>query len=505
MKYDAIVIGSGNGGLVAALTLQQKGKKVLLLEKHNLPGGFATSFKRGRFEFEASLHELCQYGTKENPGDVYRLFERLGIIDKIKMQEIDETFHVISLDTEEEYTMPTGIGNFITKMEEYVPNSTVSMSEFFELCKECKNALEYLNTANGQPDIEVMKKDYANFMKVAAYPVDRVLKALKMPKKAQNILSTYWTYLGSPTSELSFVHYAVMIYSYIEQHQVIPMQKSHELSLALYEKFILEGGVARFLSPVIKINVENGKAVSVITNDKKEYKADIIISNISPNVVYGKLIEADCVPKKARQLINSRILGGRGVSVYLGLNKTPEELGLTNYSYFIYHTLNSSKEYRRMTHLKGDNLVGVVMNNAVSNASPEGTTILYLTSLIFSDAFDQVVTKENYFELKEAIADNLIEIFETGTKVKIRDAIEEIEIATPVTFARYSGHPDGSIYGYLAKGLDNLLPRMINQKNENYIENLYFCGGFGPRLSGYSETYLQGEMVALQALKGKED
>ena len=43
-------------------------KKVLVLEKHNLPGGCATSFRRGEYEFEATLHELCQMGTGENGG-----------------------------------------------------------------------------------------------------------------------------------------------------------------------------------------------------------------------------------------------------------------------------------------------------------------------------------------------------------------------------------------------------------------------------------------------------
>ena len=67
-KYDAVVIGAGNGGLAAACRMAYAGKKTLLIERHNLPGGCASSFRRGRFEFETALHEICEWGTAENPG-----------------------------------------------------------------------------------------------------------------------------------------------------------------------------------------------------------------------------------------------------------------------------------------------------------------------------------------------------------------------------------------------------------------------------------------------------
>ena len=61
--YDVVVVGGGLGGLSAAAFLAKEGKKVLLLERQNVPGGYATSFLRGRFEFEISLHELSGWGA----------------------------------------------------------------------------------------------------------------------------------------------------------------------------------------------------------------------------------------------------------------------------------------------------------------------------------------------------------------------------------------------------------------------------------------------------------
>ena len=492
--FDAIVIGAGNGGLVAALTLQKQGKKVLLLEKGRVPGGFATSFIRGRFEFEASLHELCEYGTAENKGEVYELFENLGIAQKIHAKVVPETFAVYALKTNEFYEMPMGEEAFIAKMEEYVPGSKESMQTFFSLCREVKEALKYLNETKGHPETEVLMSKYPRFMVVAPYSLLTVLKKIGMPKKTIQILSTYWTYLGSPASKLSFCHYASMIYSYITKGPVTLENRSHEVSLTLSEEFASLGGVVKYLTGVKEILVENGEVTGVITQDNQKFLTKHIIANISPNEVYGKMIEKENVPVKAKKLVSQRTLGAQGVCVYLGLNKTKEQLGLSKYAYFVYETLDSDVEFKRMHSLYNGNLAATITDNG------EDSSILCLTSLLFGNAFSREVTKENYFAIKEQLAEDLITSFEKATHVSLRDAIEEIEIATPVTFARYGGHPEGTIYGYLASGSDNLLPRVMNEEKEVYIKGLRFCGGFSSRLLGYSSTYINGRDEAMKTI-----
>ena len=82
-EYDAVVIGAGNGGLTAAATMAQKGLNVLLLERHNIPGGAATSFCRGRFEFEVALHQLSGLGTPQKPGLLRMQLDKLGVTDDL--------------------------------------------------------------------------------------------------------------------------------------------------------------------------------------------------------------------------------------------------------------------------------------------------------------------------------------------------------------------------------------------------------------------------------------
>ena len=119
-QFDVIVVGAGNGGLAAAANTAKAGCKTLLLEKHNLPGGCATSFRRGRFEFEPSLHELCSVGTKEKPNTVYQIFEGLGA--EVEWRYEHDIFRTI-LKGENGYdvTLKAGIDAFCESVDQTVP------------------------------------------------------------------------------------------------------------------------------------------------------------------------------------------------------------------------------------------------------------------------------------------------------------------------------------------------------------------------------------------------
>ena len=130
--YDVIVIGAGNGGLTAGAQLAAKGTKVLVLEQHNLPGGFASSFVRGRFEFEPSLHELCDVGPTHDKGSVRTLLEDdLGA--SVDFVRVPEAYRLILTEEGLDVTMPFGIDEFIDAMDGYVPGSRSQVRAYFDL------------------------------------------------------------------------------------------------------------------------------------------------------------------------------------------------------------------------------------------------------------------------------------------------------------------------------------------------------------------------------------
>jgi len=489
-KYDLIVIGAGNGGLSAAACGAKKGLKVLVLEKQNSPGGAATSFVRGRFEFEPALHELCTVGTAENKGTIWNLFESLGA-DVEWCTGMDETYRLLVPEEGIDVTMPCGVQNFIAKLEKEVPGSAPSMTKMIQLGAEAAKAWEEKNKF--APGNEEFVKAYPNFEKLAGYSVSEVLDALEMPEKAKAIVNTYWCYLGASADTLDFISYARMLLGYIVYGAGMAKGFSYGISTAL-EKVICEnGGEILYNTEVERIIVENGKAVGVEVNNE-EIRADYIVSNAYPQFVFGKMMNADEAPVMAKKNAVANNLGLSFVTVYLGMNKTAEELGIDAYSTFISHTSDSAAIQAAATdttEYPGYVIVNC-LNKLVSDVTPEGTCQLFFTTPFFGRGWDNV-SAEEYGALKLKIATAMIEDAEKSMGISIKPYIEEIEIATPVTLARFLGTPCGTPYGYQVSPTCNGLGRQyLEQNGEETIPGLIFVGASSRRGDGFSSAYLSG-------------
>ncbi len=494
--YSVITVGSGNGALASSALLSQNGYRVLLLERNGVPGGSATSFVRGRFEFEASLHELANVGTEEKPGNIRKFFSSLGT--NVEWVELDDAFRVIySAPDGFDATLPVGLEAFLSKIEELVPGSRESVGAFLSLADRVDEALLYMGKGNADPSVLI--KEHSDFLSAASHSIDECLDALNVPKKAQNILKTYWPYLGANPSVMDAAHYLMMIIRYIRGGAVIVKGTSHSLSLALEEVIRKNGGDVRYNTEVDKILVKDKKAYGVSIHGEEIY-SDYVITSAFPDKVYSSMIEKSEVPPEALSLSSKRKHGKEFVVVYLGLSKSPEALGIKDYTVFLYPSFSFDG---LCTSLCAEDKIFLIANcpNVVDkSASEEGTSILILTTMFEEGVWGEVKV-EDYAEAKNKITDKLIELYEKRTGVKVRDSIEEIETATPVTFARYLNTPGGTPYGYSSRAWDTIIPRIMSAGNENWIKNLYFAGAHQERSLGYSSTYANGIDRAKRIMK----
>ena len=186
--------------------------------------------------------------------------------------------------------------------------------------------------------------------------------------------------------------------------------------------------------------------------------------------------------------------------MFLGLNKTAEELGITNHNYFLYDTMDTVKQYEIMKRIDTNHVQATVcLNNAYPECWPKGSCIMYFTTLYMSNDWAKV-EPEDYVRTKERVAAEMIRRFEEDSGAKLRDSIEQISIATPMTYSRYCGHPEGGIYGYESQYWDGLTPRLMMMAEDYRTRGLRFAGGYAMRLSGYSSAYFSGDISGRQTV-----
>lgn len=500
--YDLVVVGAGNGGLMAACRASQLGLKTLVIEKHNLPGGCATSFRRGRFEFEASLHEIPDFAQGPARGDLGKLFDELKI--EVEWLPIPDAYRIVVAGKdgiELDATVPHGREKFIAYMESQCPGCTPAINRFFDVCKVIDEGLNYFGTSQGKPDPAVIFSRYSNFARVAGATVMEVWKAIEMPQRCIDILSAYWPYQGGDLYTLDAVRYFKMLSGYVSTGAYMPKMRSHEISLAIEKRARELGCTFWYNREVTRITTEKGYVSGVITDDGELIRASCVISNTFPNVVYGRLLDdPSLVPEYELKKANARTFGGRGFTMLMGLNRSPEELGIKDYAVFISTSADSEAMYRNcFSRETNDNFAVTCLNIVNPSASPRGTSHFAITCLFTDEAWGDV-TPENYTTVKREFALSLLQRYEEAMGISIRDCIEEIVIATPVTYARYLGSPQGAIYGYFPDRWDGMMARTFSDGMEQTIPGLRFVGSHGVRLSGYMPTYISGDIAAKQTM-----
>ena len=197
-SHDIVVIGAGLGGLGAACTLALAGKNVLLLEKHNVPGGYATSFVRGRFEFEGALHELDGFGTEENPGTLYRFFNRIGLIPaKIKFKQVNEIYRSVFFDGYD-VTMPFGVDAYFDKLIELFPNEREGIEGFKDVCLKVQAGIEFITSRRGKASPQEILKEHTWLARISGLTTQEVFDKFFTTKRLMSVLAQLWGYGGLP-------------------------------------------------------------------------------------------------------------------------------------------------------------------------------------------------------------------------------------------------------------------------------------------------------------------
>jgi prolycopene isomerase len=493
-KYDAVVIGAGLGGLSAATFLAKNGKEVLLLERHNIPGGYATSFRRGRFEFDISLHELSGIGTEDERGSLYYYLESIGVAQKMKFLPMDHLYRVVDKDMD--LTLPAGRDKAQEYLIENFPKEAQGIENFFETMQSFMNDFGGVLTAAAMRAEDLAPEKYPHFIKYGMKTYREVIDEFISDQALKNALSPYWGYGGLPPSKIPFQLMASIWEAFLRNPPAHIRGRCQALSNAFMESFFESGGEVRFNCGAQKIVLKDGVVSGVITDDGDEVNTTVVVSNANPLSTMIDLVGTEETPKKYLTDLNSRIIGFSTVNLYVGLDCPPEAIGVSAHENFINMSTDIDTAWEKAFTLEPpEGFLFTCYNATDPDFSPPGTSVIVLTAASYARPW-YLVPPERYVDTKNAFADEMLTVAD-GYFPGLREHIEVIEVATPITNMRYTGNPGGAIYGFEQYLSDY---GMLRLRHKAPIDGLFFASAWTIPGGGYQPSITAGSLAGGRAL-----
>ena len=478
-KYDVVVIGGALAGMSCAMKLASEGKSVLILEKHNLPGGIATSFVRSGVEIEATLHEMMSIGPEEDPLFIRKYLDDMKVA--IDWLRVPEAYKLVSPEDGINIELHAGRrkdGTWVAadEIDAQYPGTRDEINKLLETCNQVYESVLFLNE-HTVSKLDMLRHHEA-LAKTAGYSAREVMdKYVDLPLNVKKILSAYWIYVGTPLSKMPFTIYSFLMADYLRGGSYVARGFSHEMSVAMAERCQQLGVQFEYCQTVEKILVRDGRVYGVRTARGDEIHCDYVASAPYPNVVYGKMIEPQSeVPTIARQYANAMPMSVSCFSVVLMLDKEPQELNIDSYSVFSSEKKMDTDVFDEEGKKLGNwsYLTTICLNFANPDGVPKGQTSLSITNLPSPECFDGV-TADNYFEVKRKIAGQMIDQVSRRLRVNLRDHIIDVEIETPVTISHFTGDYRGGIYGYQHSMDNSVVGRLEDFEADQYIKGLIGC------------------------------
>ena len=285
-KPKVVVIGAGLGGLCCAAHLAKQGFPVTVVEQHYVPGGYATSFPRGRFNFEVSLH-----GTALADNTAGRMLEALGVSERIDLVELPGVYRHVTPDLD--ITVPQKDPEaFIKLLSKHFPVEQEGIERFINDMVTVAEAADNLDRYRNSPFKLFTSLPYWTLWRIRNKTLGEWLDGYVEDPAAREALVALWGYYGLPPSSLSAFYFAVATGGYLREGSYYIRPRSQSLSTALADVIEVAGGKVQYGTAVEKINVRNGVVEGVTLSNGTVLPTQVVVSNASAPTTFNRMLPA---------------------------------------------------------------------------------------------------------------------------------------------------------------------------------------------------------------------
>lgn len=507
--WDVIVIGSGAGGLSAAVALSNLGRKVLVLEQHYLPGGWTHTFALDGHRFSPGVHYI---GQLEEGGRTREILEGLGVASDIEFLELnpDGFDHIVFED--ETFDIPRGRERFMQRLIDRFPQERRGIERYFGVMQAVDSGLSKAADVSGVWGairlILTAPAIILHGLKPAAKIIDRYVRDPKL----KAILEARSGDHGMSPDRVPFALH-VAIEAHYWEGGWYPKGGGGAIPRAFLGRLKANGGEIRLRTRVEKILLEGTgerrRAVGVQLTTGEEIRAETVLSNADAWMTYEKLVGKDSLSPKLADRISQLEPSVSALSLFIATDLDIDALGLDSGNYWIMNdaSVSSTYQFAQEDMLEGDGPFPGSFLTITTRKDPskmkDGIHTMEAFTFVAHGPFKKWQASrtgnrpEEYTAFKERLKERMLSSIEHVVP-GIRDHLLLCELGTPLTNHFYVDAHLGNVYG-TAKSKSQIGPKTLPVKTE--IAGLYHCGQ-STAAHGVLGVLVTGVMAA-SAISGK--
>jgi all-trans-retinol 13,14-reductase len=507
--FDAIVIGSGAGGMTAAALLACEGRRVLVLERHATAGGCTQVFKRNGYEWDAGLHYMGEVHREQS--GLRRLFDRVtgGRLQWAPMPEVYNRIYI----GEREYEYVAGTERFKERMKSYFPREAEAIDRYVELISGANRAAKAFFAERALPDAAASAGAGASsgeeFMHYASQTAMQVLTRLTDDAELIAVLCGHYGDYSLLPDEASFAVHAMLIKHYIEGASY-PVGGAGRIPETMTRTIEAAGGRVLVAAEVAQVLVRGGRSHGVVMADGTELEAPVVISGAGIAQTL-RLLPAGTPGTEA---VNARASALRPSLCYvmlnIGLRASNSELKMDPANLWAHPGNDLRANWERYAADPVHQSMPLHFLTQPSAKDPSwldrypGRSTIDICSLTDWKLFEPYATTqwmrrgEDYEALKERITEEMLDVV-YRFHPQVRGKVDHVELATPLSFNHFLGRSYGDFMSF-AQTPERFEQRWMRAHSP--VRGLYFSGQdiTGAGVSGA----MVGGLVAASAVVGRD-
>ena len=487
-EKSMIIIGAGFAGLAAGIYGQMNGYKTRIYEMHSLPGGLCTSWQRKGYTFDACIHWL----VGSNPATSFNyLWQEVGIAKGREFVYAGEYCRAEGADGRS-VIFHSDIDKLEKSLLAFSPQDREPIMEFISGIRMC---MKFDFPSDREPAFTRMRKQvktifafmkYGNtFKKWSAVTGEQFCNRFSDP-----LLKQAFREIWIPEFSIIFLFFT---FAYLQNRNAgYPIGGSMPMSKALEARYRELGGEIHFNKRVARILTSDNKATGIRLVDGTEERADRVISAADGHATLYDMLDGKYLDAATREPYEKWPIFHSLLYIALGVNRRFDEIpqSVSGFSFPLREPVVLADKLR--------DRLPVHIYNQDHTMAPEGkNSIIIMLESDIEYWKDLAKDRNIYVQKKDEVAGLIISLLEQRFP-GIAGQVEVVDVATPITFERFTGNWKGSFEGWLITPENAYTLTKPMKQTVPGLKNFYMCGQWVEPGGGLPTSVMSGRRLMKQ-------